>query len=51
MSLFYTIWGKTKIIINALGRMIEIMGIQAYLEITRRPLSKQIQTLANKFMS
>ena len=42
--------GKANVVANALSRKAGSMGSLAHLQVSRRPLSREIQTLANDFM-
>ena len=42
--------GKANVVADALSRKARSMGSLAYLQVSRRPLAREIQTLANDFM-
>ena len=42
--------GKTNVVAYALSRKAGSMGSLAHLQVSRRPLAKEVQTLANNFM-
>ena len=42
--------GKTNVVAEALSRKAGSMGSLAHLQVSRRPLAREIQTLANDFM-
>ena len=42
--------GKANVVADALIRTAGIMGSQAHLQVSRRPLAREVQTLANNSM-
>ena len=42
--------GKANVVADALSRKAESMGSLAHLQVSRRPLAREVQTLANDFM-
>ena len=42
--------GKANVVADALSRKAGSMGSLAHLQVSRRPLSREVQTLANNFM-
>ena len=42
--------GKTNVVADALSRKAGSMGSLAHLQVSRRPLAREVQTLANDFM-
>ena len=42
--------GKANVVADALSRKVESMGSLAHLQVSRRPLAREVQTLANDFM-
>ena len=42
--------GKANVVADALSREAESMGSLAHLQASRRPLAREVQTLANDFM-
>ena len=42
--------GKTNVVANALSRKAGSMGSLAHLQVSRRPLAREVQTLANDFV-
>ena len=42
--------GKANVVADALSRKVGSMGSQAHLQVSRRPLAREVQTLANDFM-
>ena len=42
--------GKANVVADALSRKAGSMGILAHLQVSRRPLAREVQTLANNFM-
>ena len=48
--LFYITPGKANVVAEALSRIAGSMGSLAHLQVSRRPLAREIQTLANDFM-
>ena len=42
--------GKANVVANALSRKAGSMGSLAHLQVSRRPLAREVQTLANDFM-
>ena len=42
--------GKANVMADALSRKAESMGSLAHLQVSRRPLAREVQTLANNFM-
>ena len=42
--------GKANVVANALSRKAGIMGSLAHLQVSRRPLAREVQTLANDMM-
>ena len=42
--------GKANVVADALSRKAGSMGSLAHLQVSRRPLSREVQTLANDFM-
>ena len=43
--------GKANVVADALSRKAGSMGSLAHLQVSRRPLAREVQTLANEFMS
>ena len=43
--------GKAKVVADALSRKARSMGSLAHLQISRRPLAREVQTLVNDLMS
>ena len=41
---------KANVVADALSRKAESMGSLAHLQVSRRPLAREVQTLANDFM-
>ena len=42
--------GKANVVADALSRKVGSMGSLAHLQVSRRPLAREVQTLANDFM-
>ena len=42
--------GKANVVADALSRKVGNMGSLAHLQVSRRPLAREVQTLANDFM-
>ena len=42
--------GKANVVADALSRKAGSMGSLAHLQVSRRPLAREVQTLANNFM-